>query len=114
MISHGDCSREPVLEGHQLAVRSQIQSSLINPTTVLPGRHGADRPGEDVIEQQGRDREPGEPAAHRLLDDPVDAAAHEHGAALDVDAAHGVAEEHDRQDEPGRALPICDSTMPPM
>ena len=52
-------------------------------------------PGQDVVEHQGRDGELGEEAAHRLLDDAVDAAADEQRAAFDVDRAHGVAEEHD-------------------
>jgi len=34
----------------------------------------------------------------------VHAAAHEHGAASDVYGAHGVGEQHDRQDEPGRGF----------
>ena len=71
---------------------------------VLSGGDRADRAGQDVVEQQRRDRELGQRAAHRLLDHAVHAAAHEHGAGLDVEGAHRVAEEHDRQHEPGRAL----------
>src|SRR5262249_53255839 len=44
-------------------------------------------------------------AAHGLADDAVDAAADEQGAALDVDPADGVAEQHHRQDEPRRRRP---------
>ena len=67
-----------------------------------PGRNGADRPGEDVVEHQGRDGELGEEAAHRLLDHAVDAAADEERAAFDVDHAHAAAEDHHGQDEPRR------------
>ena len=67
---------------------------------VLSGRDAADRTGQDVVKQKGRDRHLGERAAHRLFHDPIDAAADEHRAALDVDAPHRVAEQHDRQDEP--------------
>src|SRR5207247_1561507 len=38
------------------------------------------------------------------LDDAVYAAAGEHGAALDVDGADGVGEEHHAEDEPGGGL----------
>ena len=71
---------------------------------VLPGRDPADRAGQDVVEQQGRHRESGRDRPHRLLHDPVDPAPGEHRAALDVDAPHGVAEQHDRQDEPRGGL----------
>src|SRR5262249_10144865 len=42
--------------------------------------------------------------AHRLVNDLVDAAADEHRAALDIDRADRVGEQHDRQDEPGRGF----------
>ena len=99
-----DRRREPVLVGHQGAVGPQLEQVVEQADEVLAGRDAADRTGQDVVEQERRDRQPGQPAPHRLLDDAVDAAAHEHRAALDVDAAHAVAEEHDRQDEPGGRL----------
>ena len=77
-----------------MAVRPEIEEVVEQADDVLPGRDAADRAGQDVVEQERRDRELGQAAPHRLLDDPVDAAADEHGAALDVDAPHGVAEEH--------------------
>ena len=83
-----DRRREPVLVGHQRAVGAQLEQVVEQADDVLAGRDAADRAGQDVVEQQRRDRQPGQPAAHRLLDDAVHAAAHEHGAALDVDAAH--------------------------
>ena len=71
---------------------------------VLAGGHAGDRAGEDVIEHQGGDAELGERAAERLFDDFVDAAAHEHRAAFDVDGAHREREKHDADDEPGCGL----------
>ena len=41
---------------------------------------------------------------HAVAHHHVDAAAHEHAAALQVDGAHGEAEEHDAQHEPRRGL----------
>src|ERR1035438_4244599 len=71
---------------------------------VLSGGNARDRPGQDVIEHQRGNAELGERASERFFDDAVDAAAHEHGAAFDVDGAHGEGEQHHPQDEPGRAL----------
>ncbi len=71
---------------------------------VAAGRHAADRPGQHVVEQQRRHRQLRERAAHRLLDDAVDAAADEHRGALDVERAHGVGEDHHAEDEPRRRL----------
>ena len=89
---------------HQGALGPQLEQVVQEADDVLPGRDAADRAGENVIEQERRHRQPSQPASHGLLDDAIDAAAHEHGAALDVDAAHAVAEEHHAQDEPGRRL----------
>ena len=55
---------------------------------VLPRGNAGDRPGQDVVEHQRRDADLGEGAAHRFLDDAIDAAADEHRAAFDVDRAH--------------------------
>ena len=90
--------------GHQRAVGPQLEQVVQEPDEVLAGRDAADRTGQDVVEQERRHRQPGQPAAHRLLDDAIHTAAHEHGAALDVDAPHAVAEEHHPQDEPGGRL----------
>src|SRR5262249_45634034 len=78
-----------------------VQGLQDEPGDVLSGRHAADGAGEDVVEHQGRHGQFGQKAAHRFLDHAIDAAADEEGAALDVDRADGVAEEHDGQDEPG-------------
>ena len=99
-----DRRREPVLVNHQRAVGAQLEQVVQEADEVLAGRDAADRTGQDVVEQECRHRQPRQPAAHRLLDDAIHAAAHEHGAALDVDAAHAVAEEHHPQDEPGSGL----------
>jgi hypothetical protein len=74
---------------------------------VLAGRDARDGAGEDVIEHQRGDAELGEGAAQGLFDYAVDAAASEHGTALDVDRAHGKGEEHDAEDEPGRGFADC-------
>ena len=63
-----------------------------------------DGTGEHVVEHQGGYRELGECSAHGLVDHLVYAAAHEHRTTLDVDGAHRVREQHDRQDEPGGRL----------
>ena len=84
--------------------RRGASRSLSRPAMYWPGRHAADRPGQHVVEQQRRDRQLRQRAAHRLLDDAVDAAAHEHRRALDVERPDGVGEEHHAEDEPGRGL----------
>ena len=71
---------------------------------VQAGGHSADGAGQDVVEQQRRDGELSQLAAHGLLDHAIDAAANEHRAGFDVDGADGIAEQHDRQHEPGSAL----------
>ena len=64
---------------------------------VLASGNAGDRPGEDVIEHQGRDADLGEGAAESFFDDAVDAAAHEHRAAFHVDGAHGKEKQHDAE-----------------
>ena len=84
----------------------EVGAGLINQAAQVQARaDGADGSGEHVVEHEGRDGELGQGAAHGLVHHFVHAAAHEHGAALDVDGAHGVGEQHDRQDEPGRGFP---------
>ena len=68
---------------------------------VLAGGHAGDRAGENVVEHQRGDAELGQRAAEGFFDDFVDAAAHEHRAAFDVDGAHRKREEHDSDNEPG-------------
>ena len=72
---------------------------------VLAGRHAADRAGQDIVEHQGRDRELGQESAQGLFDHAIHAAADKQRAALDVDRADGIAEQHHRQDEPGGGGP---------
>ena len=90
--------------GSQWCCAPTISSSFEQADDVLTGGHAGDRAGEDVVEHQGGDAELGEGAAEGLLDDAVDAAAGEHGTALDVDGAHREGEEHDAEDEPGGGL----------
>ncbi len=71
---------------------------------VLTGRDRADRSGQHVVEQQRGHRELGQRTAHRLLDDAVHAAAHEHDGALEVDRPHAVRKEHHPEDEPRRGF----------
>ena len=59
------------------------------------------RPREHIVEHQGGHRELGQRPTHGFVDHFVHAAAHKHGTALDVDGAHRIREQHDRQDEPG-------------
>src|SRR5208283_2194494 len=67
---------------------------------VLARGDATDGARQDVIEHQGGDAEFGQRAAHGFLDHAVDAAAHEHAAAFDVDGAHGIGKQHDAEDEP--------------
>src|SRR5712692_9109916 len=86
----------------------KILAGLINQATQIKSRaHRAAGASQDVIKEQGRYRDLGGGATHRLADDLVHAAAHEHAAALDVYSPHGVGEEHDGQDEPWRRLADC-------
>src|SRR5262249_27155437 len=104
----GQEDRAPVLEGLggrgvgvDLGLQQDVGKVDDQADDVLPGGDAGDGAGEDVVEHERRDGQLGREAAHGLADDAVDAAADEHGAALDVDPADGVAEAHDRQDEPG-------------
>ena len=62
----------------------------------------ADRARQNVVEHQRRNGKLGQSAPHGLMHHAVDAAAHEHAAALDVNRADRVREQHDAQNEPGR------------
>ena len=70
---------------------------------VLAGADAADGAGEDVVEDQSGNRKAGHERTHGVAHHDIDAAAHEHAAAFHVHRAHGEAEQHDAQDEPGRA-----------
>ena len=100
---HGQAGGEVVVGKMQRAVH--VHAHVFDEAReVLAGGDGADGAGQDVVEEQGRDGELGQRAAHGLLDHAVDAAAHEHAARFDVERPHGIAEQHDREDEPGSAL----------
>src|SRR5204863_9913805 len=69
---------------------------------ILAGRDHADRAGKDVIENERGNGELGHEVPHAVPNHDVYAAAHEHAAALEVHGSNGEAEQHHRQDEPGR------------
>ena len=93
-----------VIDGKEPAGMRVLQQLVGYPGKVLSRGHTADWPGEDVVEHQRGDRELGQGAAQRFLHHAVDAAAHEHAAAFHVDRADGIAEQHDREDEPRGGL----------
>ena len=85
-------------------MRRSLADFIDQAAEVQARAHRADGAGQHVIEHQRRNRELGQRAAHRLVHHFVHAAAHEHRAALDVDGAHRVGKQHDRQDEPRRCF----------
>ena len=67
----------------------QVLADLVDESAEVEARaDSGDGAGQHVIEHQGGDGELGQRPAHGLVDHLVDAAAHEHRAALDVDGAH--------------------------
>ena len=101
----GDDDRSPALHGIDRRLSDRMTAVFLDghpqPDDVLTGRDAADRAGENIVEHQGRDGKLRQKAPHRLLDDPIDPAAHEQRAAFDIDVPHGIAEEHHRQNEIG-------------
>ena len=71
---------------------------------VLAGGNRADGAGQHIVEKQRGNGNLGQRPAHRLLDHAVHAAAREHAARLDIKSTDGIAEQHDRENEPGGAL----------
>ena len=71
---------------------------------VLARGDAADGPGQNVIEHQRGDGKFRQRAAHGLLDHAIDATANEHAATFDIHGSHGIREQHDGQDEPGRGF----------
>ncbi len=83
----------------------EIDCGVLNEAgEVLSGDHGAERAGQDVIEEKRGDRELGEGSAHGPPHHAVNSAADEHAGGFDVERANAVREQHDREDEPGCAL----------
>ena len=72
------------------------------PHDVLACHDPGNRASQDVIEQQGRDRELGQGAAQGFFDDAIDPAPRKHRARFDIDGAHGIREEHHPKDKPRR------------
>ena len=84
---------------------SKMLSCFVDQAREIKARaYCADGTGQYVVKQQSGDREFGCRAAHGITHNAVNAAAHKHAAALDIDCPHGIREQHDRQDEPGRGL----------
>src|ERR1035438_6182123 len=76
----------------------QVLAKVVDEAAEVEARaDGTDGASEHVVEHEGGDGEFGERPAHGLVDHPVDAAAHEHGAALDRSEERRVGEQHDRQ-----------------
>src|ERR1700678_3457520 len=71
---------------------------------VLASRNGTDGASENVVEQQRRNRKFGQGTAHGLLDHAVHSSANKHAAGFDIQSAHTVTEQHDRENEPRGAL----------
>ena len=82
--------------------REQVQHVAEESHQIRPGRDCGDRAGEDVIEHERGNGQFRHAAAHRTFDDLVHATTGEHRAALDIHGSHGIAEEHDGEDEPRR------------
>lgn len=83
----------------------QIVGNLLNePGQILACRYGADWAGKNVVEQERGNRQLSKGVPHSLSHDPVHASSHEHAAGLDVNRANGITEQHDSENEPGRAL----------
>ena len=74
---------------HRLHVEI-VQKLVQQADQIQTRRNAADRPRQDVIEHQGGNGEFGQRRAHGLFDHAVDAATHEHAAALDVHGANRV------------------------
>src|SRR5208283_1107446 len=95
--------------GAETGVNVEAQMEIVHrfvdqANDVLAGRHPADRPGENVVEHQGRNAELGQGAAHSLFHHAIHATTDEHAAALYVNGANAVGEQHDAEDEPRRGL----------
>ena len=108
-VVHVELQEGMVRAGHpghgEPAVAGTDDDQLIEKAgDVLAGGDAGDGPGEDVVEHQRGDAELGEGATKCFFHHAVDAAAREHGAALDIDRTHGEGEEHDAEDEPGCGL----------
>ena len=96
------CSRGTVVQDERdMRVGQQF---IDHAGEILARGDAADGPCENVIEHQRRNRELREGAAEGFLNHAVNAATHEHAAALDVNRAHAIAENHHGQDEPRGGL----------
>ena len=98
----GEAGGKPV--GRNLIVGVQHAADFVKESgEILAGADYADGAGEDVVEQQRRNRDARDERPHGVAHHDVHAAADEHGGAFEVDRAHREAEKHDAEDEPGGA-----------
>jgi len=99
-----ECRREgivgEVIQGMVEVYRNVVQKA----DKVLAGNHRAQRARKYIVEQQCRYRKLGQRPTHGAPHHAIHAAAHEHAGGLDIQHANAVREQHDRENEPGRAL----------
>src|SRR4029079_14450149 len=103
----GDYYRAEVRWNDEERCMEHLHELVEQADDVLAGRDSADGAGQHVVEHERGNGELRERPAHRLLDHAVDAAAHEHRARFDVDAAYRIREEHHGGDVPGCSLADC-------
>src|SRR5581483_3915830 len=101
---NGETGGEPVRSDLELQMKKA--ADLVGKARqILTGADHADWPGENVVEQERRDRDPSEELAHGVAHDDVNATTHEHGGALQIHRTDREAEQHDAKNEPGGAPP---------
>jgi len=82
-----------------------VQKFIQQTDKIKAGGNSADGPRQDVVKHQGGHGNLRQRTAHRLLDDAVDSATHKHAAALDINRAHRIRQDHNRQNEPWACFP---------
>ena len=70
---------------------------------VLTGADHADRTSENVVENQGRNRQTRHEVVHRVAHHDVNPASNKHAARFQVHGTHSETEQHHSQDEPRRS-----------
>src|SRR6187402_2284484 len=95
-------------EARHRGMMSANSYHFVNKTDdILSGGYARDRSSQNVIKHQGGDTDLGKCAAERFLHNSVDSAPCVHGAALHIESADRVCEEHDAKDEPWCRLADC-------
>ena len=100
---HAEYGGERIRRGVQ-AEMAEAGDLIEQTPQVLARADHTDGAGEDVVEDERRDRDPRHERAHGVAHHHVYATAHEHAAGFHVDRAHGETEEHHAEDEPWSAL----------